>query len=77
MTRYFFHVANGRDMPDPEGSEFSEMTAVREAALRTAGELLREGGDAFWQGHEWRMQVLDEDGNEALTLRFSAEQPAR
>ena len=76
MARYFFNLVDGRDISDAEGTEFSDMAAVREAALRMAGEVLRDGGEAFWSGHEW-MHVLDESGNEALTLRFQAQQAAR
>jgi hypothetical protein len=76
MARYFFNLVDGRDIPDAEGTEFSDMAAVRGAALKMAGELLRDGGKEFWSGHEWRMHVLDERGNEALTLRFQAEQVA-
>lgn len=76
MPRYFFHVHDGRDIPDTEGSEISSLDRVRYEAVRTAGELLREGGRSdLWSGEQWKMVVTDENGLEVLTLTFSASQP--
>jgi hypothetical protein len=48
------------------------MAAVRREALTTTGQLLRDGAGEFWSGEDWRMHVVDEAGQEVLTLRFSA-----
>jgi hypothetical protein len=62
MARYFFNLVDGRDIPDAEGTEFSDMAAVRGAALKMAGELLRDGGKEFWSGHEELCGRLGDDG---------------
>ena len=73
MPRYFFNVRDGREVPDEVGTELPDMEAVRLQALATSGEMLRESGEnQFWSGTDWSMHVLDENGREVLTLRFSA-----
>ena len=73
MPRYYFHVRDGRDLPDTEGSELPDLHAVRLEALRASGEMLRgnKGAAEFWSGDDWTMTVVDEDGRSVLTLRFS------
>jgi hypothetical protein len=75
MPRYFFDFKDGRDYKDYTGYELADIKAVREQALRTSGEMLRDGsrGDV-WEGEEWSLQVKDQDGRCVLTIRFSAEQ---
>lgn len=76
MPRYFFNVQDGRDIPDTEGSILAGLDELRKEAVRTAGEMLREGGHTeFWSGAEWRMIVTDEAGLVVLILTFSAFQP--
>lgn len=72
MARYFFNVRDGRDLPDYVGTEFPDLTAVREEAIKSAGELLRDAAGR-WTGDEWRMSVTDDIGHEVLLLRFVAE----
>jgi hypothetical protein len=72
LPRYFFHVRDGTDMPDHVGTELPDVAVVREEAVRTVGEMLRDVA-GFWTGEEWRMTVLDEAGERVLLLRFSAE----
>lgn len=72
MPRYFFHIIDGRDAPDETGTELEGPAEARLQALNTTGQLLREGGDEFWSGHEWRMHVTDDRGEELFVLCFSA-----
>jgi len=75
MARYFFHIQDGKQIRDEEGAELPDLQAVRDCAVKTAGDMLSDGGGAdLWSGHEWRMIVTDEAGREVLVLRFSAEQ---
>lgn len=72
MPRYFFNVHDGRNIVDDIGTEIADLEGVRDEAVSTAGELLRDGaGVDLWSGEEWKMVVTDQDGNEVLTLRFS------
>ena len=73
MPRYFFHVIDGRDIIDNEGTEFPNLRTARAAAIRLAGAILRDEGDAFWKGEEWHMNVTDLTGQSVLKLRFSAD----
>ena len=76
MPRYFFHVKDGQDLPDDLGSELPDTAAVRGHALKTAGEMLRDGGGEIWSGHPWTMTVLDDAGEQVLTLQFAADMTA-
>ena len=73
MPRFFFHVRDGKDLPDTEGTELPNLAAVRAEALKASGEMLRDskGGADFWSGHDWTMNVHDEAGRPVLTLRFA------
>ena len=73
MPRYFFHVRDGQDLTDTEGSELPDLKAVRTEALQASGEMLRgiKGEADFWSGHDWIMNVEDEASRPVLTLRFS------
>ena len=72
MPRYFFHVLNNRAIIDTQGAEYPGVDAAREAAVRTAGEIVVSEGTKFWQNDKWRMAVADETGRIILTLDFSA-----
>jgi hypothetical protein len=72
MPRYFFHVADGRDIPDLEGTVLPSPAEARSEAIRTAGEIIKSEGAEFWDGTEWQMTVKDEAGASMFTLRFSA-----
>ena len=73
VPRYFFHVRDGQSYLDAEGSELSDLDAVRAEALHASGDMLRGLKDeaGFWSGHDWTMKVQDEAGKDVLTLRFS------
>lgn len=72
MARYFFQVHDGKDYPDEEGLELPSLGAVRERAVRYAGELLMVSGSNFWDGHDWSMDVTDDRGLTLFTLHFLA-----
>ena len=46
---------------------------ARAQAVRTAGEMLRDVGGRFWNSGEWRMWVVDENGDIICALKFSAD----
>ena len=72
MPRYFFHVIDGRDILDHVGTVLSSPSEARAEAIRTAGAILRDEGDKFWDGTEWHMTVTDASGCSICKLRFSA-----
>ena len=75
MPRYFFHIHDGRDVPDREGADLPDMHAVRSEPIRAASEILRDLDGAL-TGEEWTMKVTDQASQPVLTLRFSATEHA-
>ena len=73
MPRYFFHVHDGQDLPDREGVELPGPVEAREQAIATAGEMIRQSGAVLSDGSVWTMRVVEENGREVFTLRFSAD----
>ena len=72
MPRYFFHVQDGHDMPDDEGTVLADADAARVVAVVTAGELIRDHAQAFWTHGDWQMHVVDEQGATVCELRFAS-----
>ena len=72
MPRYFFHIYDGSEQPDREGSELVDMCQVRSEAVCLTGEILRDMGGRFWRHPEWRLTITDETGAAVLGLRVSA-----
>ena len=75
MPRYFFHIHDGSERPDTEGTKLAGMGQVRSEAVRLTGEILRDMDDRFWRHPKWTLTVTDETGAEVLGLRVSANQP--
>ena len=73
MPRYYFHVIDGRDIIDSEGTELANLRQARIEAIHLAGSILRDEGDEFWNGEQWHMNVTDASGQSVLKLRFSAD----
>lgn len=59
MPRYYFHVQDGEDFRDLQGTLFDTMEEVKLEAVRFAGDLLSHNGAKFWNGEEWSMRVTD------------------
>jgi hypothetical protein len=72
ISRYFFHVFDGQDMPDLVGTELPDDAAAKAEAIVTAGTMVREAGGSFWNGEEWVMRVENDAGGPVCELRFSA-----
>lgn len=74
MPRYFFHVIDGREIRDEEGTELPNIYVAQAEAICLCGEVLREMGGRFWNGTEWRLEVEDEQAQVLFVLHFSAEE---
>lgn len=72
MPRYHFNVHDGVSLPDEDGYELPDLAAAQRCAVKLSGDLLREHGELFWTGEEWRMDVTDERGLILFTLMFVA-----
>lgn len=76
MPRYYFHIHDGADFPDRDGTMLPDLEAARHEAIRLAGSVIRELGSPFWDerhGGEWTMEVADQQGNPLFKLRFSGQ----
>jgi hypothetical protein len=68
MSRYFFHVFDGRTWSrDDEGDEFPDVAAAIQEAALIARELLDD--DPKLNEADFRMEVADEQGNVVHVIR--------
>jgi hypothetical protein len=75
MPRYFFHVIDGHEMRDTEGTVFAGEADARAEAIVLSGEMLKELGGTSWTNAEWQVRVEDEAGNKVCGFTFSADRP--
>lgn len=68
MPRYFFHIHDGEDWPDPEGTELPSPDEARSQAVVVCGEMLKDLEGKFWNDHEWQMEVKDWHGATVCVL---------
>jgi hypothetical protein len=73
MPRYFFHIVDGEEILDEEGTMLASVAEARVQAIVFSGEVLKELGGKFWNNGLWQVRVVDGDGNKVCTLSFSAE----
>lgn len=72
MSRYFFHVEDGRSYPDLDGTELADVDAARIASVRMFGALLADDPVAFWNGDEWALRCTDADQMTLFKIHFYA-----
>jgi hypothetical protein len=64
MPRFYFHIEDGETVCDREGQFFLDIEDARQAALRSAREMLAagslDGGD--------RIVIADENGNAIMAV---------
>jgi hypothetical protein len=73
MPRFYFHIFDGRDHRDDEGTELSDFQDARVEAIRYASEILRDDAHRIAFREDWHMDVTDEVGLILLRLDFSAQ----
>lgn len=71
MPRYFFHVHDGKDIPDHDGVELSGPEEARSQAVIATGEALKDLDGEFWESEVWTMTVKDQQGKIVCELKFS------
>lgn len=72
MPRYFFHVRDGQEYLDADGSELEDLAAARRHSVQIAAQLLGQPGSEFWEGQDWQLHVEDDAGTELFRLHFQA-----
>ncbi len=71
VPRYFFHVHDGRDIPDEEGIALTGDEDARAQAIIATAEALKDLGPGFWRHPDWQMHVTNEHGATICRLRLS------
>ncbi|MFC6792681.1 DUF6894 family protein [Methylobacterium komagatae] len=72
MPRYHFNVFDGYSGSDEEGCEFPDWSSARLAAIKLAGEILREDPYRILACPDWRIEVTDQTGLVLIRLDFCA-----
>jgi hypothetical protein len=72
MPRYHFKVIDHTPPSDLAGLDLPDLNAARHMAVQTAGKLLSQIPEAFWEKREWQMVVTDEQGLTQFALTFFA-----
>lgn len=62
MPRYYFHTQTVSRITGAEGMELSDILAARAEAIRTSGELVRDGVATFWGSRPWSVTVTNAVG---------------
>ena len=73
MPRYFFHVIDGKEIIDNEGTLLAGVDEARAEAIVVSGEMLRDLGGKFWGNGQWQIRVTDEAGAKVCALTFAAD----
>src|SRR5215203_5835601 len=73
MPRYFFHVTDGIETIDSEGTVLANVEEARAEAIVLSGAMLRDSGGKFWNNGQWQLRVVDGTGNKVCALTFSAD----
>lgn len=74
MPRYFFHIIDGTTDSDHIGTDFPDLYAAQDQAVRAAGEAIRDLGGQLFDHESWKMQVDDDAGKMLFTLTVSVDE---
>ena len=76
MPRYFFHTTNGRHTPDAEGLDLANVSAAQTAAIKLAGELLKDAPDLLRETTDLKVEVMDAKAVTLFTVLVTVSHPA-
>lgn len=75
--RYFFRLCGPNGDVDREGYDFPGVAEARRAAVRSAGEYMRDWPELVCEREEFRIEVSDADGRPVFALAARCiEEPA-
>jgi hypothetical protein len=74
MPRYFFHLHDGSERSDTEGTDLADMGQVRSEAVRLSSEVLRDMDERFWGHPEWTLTGYRRDRRRAARPSGVSEQ---
>lgn len=69
MPRYFFNVNDGSAL-DGEGVELGSLKHAQCEAVKTAGALIGDSSEFFWDTREFNMTVTNAQGLTLFSLTF-------
>lgn len=72
MSRFYFHVYDGKVFMDDVGVELADITQARTEALEQCRKLLTKRPGDFWTGEEWRIDVCCPRDVVRFSLKFQA-----
>lgn len=72
MPIFHFNVHDGTSHPDVSGLDLPDVAAARKVAVKLASDLLRDQGEAFWNGEDWQIEVTDDRALTLFIIMFSA-----
>jgi hypothetical protein len=72
--RYFCTVLDGKLIVDTEGEYCASWGDVREQAIKTAGECLRDMASKYPHDLDWQLVVMNERRDTVLRLKFSLDE---
>jgi hypothetical protein len=76
VPRYFFHTTNGKHTADAEGIDLPDASAARVAAIRLAGELLKDAPNLLSETTDLKVEVTDANALALFTVLVSLLGPA-
>lgn len=71
MPRYFFHICDGVDFKDEDGTEFPDMVAAERAGLVLIADYVRDHVADLQQHGALTLTIADEDGLSLATVLLS------
>lgn len=69
--RYFFTILDGKLIVDTEGEYCASWADMRQQAIKTAGECLRDMASRYPTNLDWQLVVTNESSETVLRLRFA------
>ena len=72
MPRFFFHIEEGRRLPDVEGTVLADYRAARNEGVAVLGQMIQEDPEAFWKSGSFKLTITDAAGLDLCVLDLSA-----
>ena len=71
MPRFYFHIHDGRDQFDMDGTELPDEATAHVEAIRLTGAVLRDEAKRVIGAPSWTMDVTDETGRPVYRVDVS------
>lgn len=71
MAHYHFHVHDGKEHPDEEGTDLASLEEAQHHAIRTLGDLCRENPTQFWRDEGLAIRVTNHTGLSLFSLHVT------